>query len=34
MTPYVHWTLWCTESGYRRFDDIWMGVIVKRLLDR
>ncbi len=33
ITPFVHYTVWNKELGYRRFDDIWMGIIVKRLLD-
>ncbi|MBI4579021.1 MAG: hypothetical protein HY718_04920 [Planctomycetes bacterium] len=33
VTPYVHYTVWDEELGYRRFDDIWMGIILKRLLD-
>ncbi len=33
LTPYVHYTLWDPSQGYRRFDDIWMGVILKHLLD-
>ncbi len=33
LSPYVHYTVWDGDLGYRRFDDIWMGVIVKRLLD-
>jgi len=33
LTPYVHYTLWCKELSYRRFDDIWMGIILKRIMD-
>lgn len=33
LTPYVHYTLWNPELSYRRFDDIWMGIILKRFLD-
>lgn len=33
LTPYVHYTNWSDELGYRRFDDIWMGIILKRVLD-
>jgi len=33
LTPYVHYTLWDAELGYRRFDDIWMGIILKQILD-
>jgi len=33
LSPYVHYTVWDNVLGYRRFEDIWMGVILKRLLD-
>ena len=33
LSPYVHYTVWDAELGYFRFDDIWMGIILKRLLD-
>ncbi|NQT30243.1 MAG: hypothetical protein HQ596_06700 [Candidatus Saganbacteria bacterium] len=33
LTPYVHFSTWCPELKYRRFDDIWMGIILKRILD-
>jgi len=33
LTPYIHYTIWYPELKYRRFDDIWMGIILKRLLD-
>ncbi len=33
LTPYVHYTLWDPDLGYRRFDDIWMGIILKHMLD-
>lgn len=33
LTPYVHYALWDADLGYRRFDDIWMGIIVKYILD-
>ena len=33
MIPYIHYTLWCAELKYRRFDDIWMGIILKRWMD-
>ena len=33
LTPYVHYTLWHAELAYRRYDDIWMGILLKRILD-
>lgn len=33
LTPYVHFTLWDEQQGYRRFEDIWMGVILKHVFD-
>jgi len=33
IIPYIHYTLWCPELKYRRFDDIWMGIILKRWMD-
>jgi hypothetical protein len=33
LTPYVHYALWDTDLEYRRFDDIWMGIILKHILD-
>lgn len=34
ITPFVHYTRWNKKLGYRRFDDIWMGIIVKKLFDQ
>lgn len=33
LTPFIHYTLWHQELGYRRFDDIWMGVLLKKWMD-
>lgn len=33
LTPFVHYTVWAPEQDYRRFDDIWMGIILKQVLD-
>ncbi len=33
MVPFIHYTLWNKELKYRRFDDIWMGIILKRFFD-
>lgn len=33
LTPFIHYTLWDRNLRYRRFDDIWMGVILKHMLD-
>ncbi len=33
LTPYVHYTMWSDELNYRRFGDIWMGIILKKILD-
>jgi len=33
MTPYIHYSLWNERLAYRRFDDIWMGIILKKFLD-
>jgi len=33
VTPFIHYTVWDERLGYRRFDDIWMGVILKSIFD-
>jgi hypothetical protein len=33
LTPYVHYTVWDPDLDYRRFDDIWMGIVLKLALD-
>lgn len=33
LTPYVHYAVWDPDLDYRRFDDIWMGIILKHVLD-
>jgi hypothetical protein len=33
LTPFIHYTLWHEELAYRRYDDIWMGIILKTWMD-
>lgn len=33
LTPFIHYAIWSEELSYKRFDDIWMGVILKLWLD-
>ena len=33
ITPFIHYTMWHNDLNYFRFDDIWMGVILKKCLD-